>query len=89
MVCFQAKNPNLDKFWRAFDWKMFIYLMAIWNILLKFGIFYDRWYILYSFGSFFRFGHHVPIKIWQPWPQPRYRWPQIGETLKIIRLKKL
>jgi hypothetical protein len=43
-------------------------LMAIWNILLTFGIFYDDlihfvfiWYI------FFRFWYHVPRKIWQPW----------------------
>jgi hypothetical protein len=32
MVYFQAKNPNLGKFWRALDWKMFTYLMAIRNI---------------------------------------------------------
>jgi hypothetical protein len=25
------------------------------------------WYILYSFGTFFRFWYHVPRKIWQPW----------------------
>jgi hypothetical protein len=29
MVCFQTKNPNLDKFWRALDWKMLTYFMAI------------------------------------------------------------
>jgi hypothetical protein len=28
MVCFQTKNPNLGKFGRALDWKMFIYFMA-------------------------------------------------------------
>jgi hypothetical protein len=41
MVCFQTKNPNLRKFWRALDWKMFIYyvgnhleyFMEIWDIL--------------------------------------------------------
>jgi hypothetical protein len=55
MVCFQTKNPNLGKFWRALDWKMFY-------ILWPFGIFYGDlgyfmtiWYILYSFGTFFRF----------------------------------
>jgi hypothetical protein len=42
MVCFQTKNPNLGKFWRALDWKMFIYFMAIWNILSRFEIFYGR-----------------------------------------------
>jgi hypothetical protein len=40
MVCFQTKYTHLGKFWRAFDGKMFIYLMAIWNILQAFGIFY-------------------------------------------------
>jgi hypothetical protein len=29
MVCFQTKNPNLGKFWRALDWKMLIYFMTI------------------------------------------------------------
>jgi hypothetical protein len=33
MVCFQTKNPNLGKFWRALEWKMLKYFMAIWNIL--------------------------------------------------------
>jgi hypothetical protein len=42
MVCFQTKNPNLGKFWRALDWKLLIYFMAIWNILWRFGIFYDH-----------------------------------------------
>jgi hypothetical protein len=52
MVSFQTKNPNLGKYWRALDWKMLIYFMAIWNILQTFGIFYDQlvhfgfiWYI--------------------------------------------
>jgi hypothetical protein len=35
-------NPSLGKFWRALDWKMLIYFMAIWNILQTFGIFYDH-----------------------------------------------
>jgi hypothetical protein len=52
MVPFQTQNPNLGKFWRALDWKMLIYLMAIWNILQTFGIFYDN-SILCSFGTFF------------------------------------
>jgi hypothetical protein len=48
--------------------------MAIWDILCRFGIFYGGlgyfmtiWYILYSFGTFFRFWYHVPRKIWQAW----------------------
>jgi hypothetical protein len=57
MVSFQTKNPNLGKFWKALDWKMLIYLMAIWNILQTFGIFYGHlvhfvfiWYIFPGFG---------------------------------------
>jgi hypothetical protein len=38
MVCFQTKNPNLDKFWRGLEWKMLEYFIAIWNILRSFGI---------------------------------------------------
>jgi hypothetical protein len=34
MVCLQTKNPNLGKFWRAFDCKMVVYFMVIWNNLL-------------------------------------------------------
>jgi hypothetical protein len=39
---FQTKNPNLGKFWRALDWKILIYFMAIWNILRTFGKLYDN-----------------------------------------------
>jgi hypothetical protein len=42
MVCFQTQNPNFGKFWRALDWKMFLYFVAIWNILCRFGIFYEH-----------------------------------------------
>jgi hypothetical protein len=40
--CFfiQTKNPNLGKFWKASDWKMLIYFMAIWNSLRTFGVFF-------------------------------------------------
>jgi hypothetical protein len=27
------------------------------------------WYILYSFGTFFRLWYHEPRQIWQPWPR--------------------
>jgi hypothetical protein len=53
MVSFQTKIPNLGKFWRALEFKMLIYFMAIWNILQTFEIFYNHlirfvfiWYIL-------------------------------------------
>jgi hypothetical protein len=54
---FQTKNPNLGIFWRALDWKMFLYFMAVSNILRTFEIFYDHlvhfvsiWYIFSVFG---------------------------------------
>jgi hypothetical protein len=53
MVSFQKpKNINLGKFGGVLDLKVLIYVMAIWNILQTFGIFYDHlvhfvfiWYI--------------------------------------------
>jgi hypothetical protein len=49
---FETKIPNLGKFWMALDWKMLIYVMAIWNIFHTLGIIYDLlvhflfiWYI--------------------------------------------
>jgi hypothetical protein len=57
MVSFQTQNPNFSKFWRATDWQMLIYVMATWNILQTFGIFYNPlvhfvfiWDIFSSFG---------------------------------------
>jgi hypothetical protein len=61
MVCFQTKNPNFGKIWRALKWKMLLYFMTIWNIFMAF------WYSLWSFGIFLRFGVFGPRKIWQPW----------------------
>jgi hypothetical protein len=46
-VCFQT---NLGKFWRAFDWKVFIYFMAICNVSRTLGIFYDLGFIWYIFS---------------------------------------
>jgi hypothetical protein len=63
MVCFQTENPSLGKFRRALDWKMFIHVMAIWNIYGDLGYFMTIWYILVHF---FRFRYHCSIKIWQP-----------------------
>jgi hypothetical protein len=64
MVCFKTKNTNLDKSWRALDWKKFKYFMAIWNILWRFVIFYNHWV------HFVFIWYHVPRKIWQPWLTP-------------------
>jgi hypothetical protein len=57
MVCFQTKNPNLGKFWRALEWKnagvFYCHLencTAIWYILLPFGNVVVIWYIFLRFG---------------------------------------
>jgi hypothetical protein len=42
MVYFQTKEPNLGKFLRALEWKMFVLCMVIWNILCTLWIFYDH-----------------------------------------------
>jgi hypothetical protein len=60
MVFFQTKNPNIDIFWEALEWKnVLVYFMDIWYVLLSFGSFYGHvvyfviiWYILRSFGIF-------------------------------------
>jgi hypothetical protein len=43
MVYLHTKNPYLGKFWRAMDWKMFVYFLAIRNSLIYFGTFYGTW----------------------------------------------
>jgi hypothetical protein len=42
MACFQTKNRDLGKFWRALEWKRSVYSMAIWNTLRPFGIYYGH-----------------------------------------------
>jgi hypothetical protein len=41
-VYFQTKNPSLCKYWRALEWKLLFYSMAIWNISWSFGIIYGH-----------------------------------------------
>jgi hypothetical protein len=53
MVCFQTKNPILGKFWMVLQWKILVYFMTIWSILLQLEIFFSIWYILWSFDIFF------------------------------------
>jgi hypothetical protein len=48
---FSNKNTNLGKFWRALDWNVLIYFMAISNILGTFGIFYEYWVQFVTFFS--------------------------------------
>jgi hypothetical protein len=56
MVCFQTKNSNLGKFWRALDGKMLIYFRTFWNSSWTFGIFYYHLvlfvFICYIFPGF-------------------------------------
>jgi hypothetical protein len=47
MVCFQTKNPNWGKFWRALEWKILVYFMIIWNILRPIGVHYGPMVILW------------------------------------------
>jgi hypothetical protein len=62
MAYFQTKNPNLGKFWRAWDWKSLVYSMTTWNISWPLGIFYDRLVIKWQSGTFWLI---VSRKIWQ------------------------
>jgi hypothetical protein len=69
MVCFQTKNPNLGKFWSPLGWKMLIYFMAIWNILMRFGKFYGHlvhfvfiWYIFRGFGIMYEEKSGNPVQ---------------------------
>jgi hypothetical protein len=49
MVCFQTKNINLGRFWRALDWKMLIYLPFL-NIIRTFGIFMTIYVVHFVFN---------------------------------------
>jgi hypothetical protein len=54
MVYLHTKNPNLGKFWRALDWKIFIYVLwpfAVFCGHLRYCM--TNWFILCSFGTFF------------------------------------
>jgi hypothetical protein len=68
IICFLTKNPNLGKFWRAFEWSMLVYCMTIWNISWPFGIIYGRLvYIVCGHLLYFsKFGVFGLRKIWQP-----------------------
>jgi hypothetical protein len=59
MVCFQSKNRNLGKFWRALLWKILVYFMDIWSILQPLEIVHGHlvyfvviWYTFPHFGIF-------------------------------------
>jgi hypothetical protein len=80
MVYFHTKNSNLEKIWRALEWKNvrilydhLEYFTAIRYNLLPFGIVYGH--LVY----FSRFGMFGARKIWQPW---------IGEEIWIRKINK-
>jgi hypothetical protein len=50
MVCFQTKNSNLGKYWRALESKRLVYSVDIWYILWPFGDLEAIWYIFPRFG---------------------------------------
>jgi hypothetical protein len=59
MVYFKTKSPSLGIFWRALEWKMLVYFLAIgynlwqfvyvptavWCSLWSFGIYFPYWYV--------------------------------------------
>jgi hypothetical protein len=57
MVYLQTNNPTLVKFWGVVQWNMLVYFMAIWAILLSFGIFCGHLvYLMVTWYSFSCFG---------------------------------
>jgi hypothetical protein len=71
-MVFLPKSTNLGKFWRAWEWKMLLYILVMWNILRTIG------YIFLAFGNCVVIGYifsplwyFVPRKIWQPWSERR------------------
>jgi hypothetical protein len=44
-IYFYTKNPNLSTFWSAFEWKMFVYFIAILTIYGHLAYFLALWYI--------------------------------------------
>jgi hypothetical protein len=72
MVYSHTRNSNLGTFWRAFEWKLFVYLVFENFVIIWYMYFVVIWYILWSCGIFC--GHLVYIspfryveqrKIWQ------------------------
>jgi hypothetical protein len=57
MVCFQTKNPNLGKFWRVLHWKMLVYFMETWSILMSF-VLLDIWTFGIVRGNLVHFSHY-------------------------------
>jgi hypothetical protein len=62
-----TKNPNLGIFWRALEWKLLVFFMAIWFILQPFGIFCSFLVCFEVIWYIFPILDVLPRKIWQPW----------------------
>jgi hypothetical protein len=65
IACFQAKNPNLGKFWRVFQWKMLVHKSYGYLVYFMYGqliYFVAIWYILCLFGILFPFLVHYMKK---------------------------
>jgi hypothetical protein len=72
---------------RALDWKMFIYFMVIWNILWRFGIFYDHlvhFVFIWRFGIFYDHLVHF-VFIWYIFPGLVSRTKKNLATLLVAR----
>jgi hypothetical protein len=50
MVYFQTKITILGKFWMVLNWKVLVYVMALWSVLRPFGIFWARLVFFPRFG---------------------------------------
>jgi hypothetical protein len=100
-VHFQTKNSNLDTFWRALGLKMFIYFIAVWNILQTFEIFYDDLVHFVRVARFFLTQYTKRGKIYQitttytivhkiyQMTLKYSKWTQTIRTLSILRLSKI
>jgi hypothetical protein len=59
MAYYQTKNPDLGKFQRVLQWKIFVGRYITWPFDLLYGYlvyFVAIWYMLWLFDIFFRFG---------------------------------
>jgi hypothetical protein len=57
MVYFQTKVPIFGTFWNLLQWKMLVYVMAIWSILQFLVYFVAISDNLWGVGVFFHFGN--------------------------------
>jgi hypothetical protein len=68
MAYFRTKNPELGWFWRALQWKMLVYYLAIWSIYGYLVYCVAILYIVWPFGLFFCYLVYC-VAIWYiVWP---------------------